>query len=256
MIHPNRSPAIPSLRLEHLGRAGEFELSELEITVVRERAIWKVGRWMLALAGWVWGAIAMQFCFGVSRWRAFAASFVWMMMAMHFVIPGPWKQQRPIGNRFQIGQEQVLVLNENTESPVHPTPAQTTGNSQPSSPTEQLKSMGKLPEQGSLALRVKHRVARARPLLHLLLLFAPTLAFALLLGWRPALFLALILAGSIELAQIVFGYGFGWDDVLDLFNDAIGIALALWIHRRIQRRQLHGSKERSLSCSPDESAVP
>ena len=83
---------------------------------------------------------------------------------------------------------------------------------------------------------MKLGIARARPLLHSLLLFAPALALALLAGRKPAVFLAIPLALAIELAQVAFGYGFDWIDVLDLACDAIGIALAMWAGKKIGER--------------------
>ena len=86
-------------------------------------------------------------------------------------------------------------------------------------------------------LRIKARIAQARPLLHALLLFAPTLAMAGLVGRKPALCLAAILSVCIELAQFGFGYGFDWGDIGDLANDTAGIFAALWIHRKFQSRR-------------------
>lgn len=85
-------------------------------------------------------------------------------------------------------------------------------------------------------LRVKHAISSARPLLHILLLFAPTFGFAWLLGNRPAVVLSAMLAFSIELAQLAFGYGFDLVDVGDLATDAAGIALGLWVWNRVSKR--------------------
>jgi glycopeptide antibiotics resistance protein len=96
-----------------------------------------------------------------------------------------------------------------------------------------LPALGKIPVQGSLALRIKYFITQARPLLHVLLLFAPSLALAWLVGRRPALFIASTLALAIELAQVAFGYGFDGMDALDLACDASGIALAIWVHKKM-----------------------
>jgi hypothetical protein len=100
-----------------------------------------------------------------------------------------------------------------------------------------VPALGKIPVQGGLALRIKYFLAQARPLLHVLLLFAPSLAIACLVGRRPAFFIGVTLALAIELAQVAFGYGFDWVDVVDLANDAIGIALAIWVCKKMLKAE-------------------
>ena len=95
--------------------------------------------------------------------------------------------------------------------------------------------MGKIPDQGDFTLRLKHYAAKARSLLHIALLFGPTLLIACLVGKRPAWSLGVILALAVEAAQFAFGYGFDWVDVFDLACDATGIALALAVHHRLKR---------------------
>jgi glycopeptide antibiotics resistance protein len=74
-------------------------------------------------------------------------------------------------------------------------------------------------------------------LLHVLLLFCPTFAFAWLSGAKRALVLGCSLALACEAAQTGFGYGFDWIDVLDLACDAAGIALALHAYDRMRRNR-------------------
>jgi hypothetical protein len=226
VVRPLRGPAIPALRLEHLGRSGEFELSDVEITAIEERAVWRVGRWFLALAWLAWGTLWVRSWTGIDWWRSLGVSAIWLMMAIYFVIPGPWKIQRAIYPEFQLGEPWLAA-------PAH---AGAIAVGTPTIRSGPLPALGKLPAQGDLALRVKLGIARARPLLHSLLLFAPALALALLAGRKPAVFLAIPLALAIELAQVAFGYGFDWIDVLDLACDAIGIALAMWAGKKIGER--------------------
>ena len=65
---------LPSLRLEHLGRSGEFELSELEITAVEESPVWTLGRWIVALGWLAWAAAGVRSWPGVSWLRATTAA--------------------------------------------------------------------------------------------------------------------------------------------------------------------------------------
>jgi glycopeptide antibiotics resistance protein len=96
--------------------------------------------------------------------------------------------------------------------------------------------LGALPLQGGWIIQVKSHLAKLRPLLHSLLLCGPTLLFLWLVGRRPAIALALGLAILIEAAQAAFGYGFDFLDVFDLVSDVLGIAAALWVHRRLAAR--------------------
>ena len=231
VIQALRAPAVPALRLEHLGRSGEFELADLEITVVEERAVWKIGKWLLAIGWLAWGTACVRSWLGTGLWRALGASVIWLLMGIYFVIPGPWKIQRPIYPSFQLGEKRV------GRSPPHQAPM---ASETPKNPlviaSGSVPALGKIPVQGSIALRLKYFLARARPLLHVLLLFAPSLAIACLVGRRPAFFIGVTLALAIELAQVAFGYGFDWVDVLDLASDAIGIALAMWVYRKVLER--------------------
>lgn len=229
VARPQNGPAVPSLRLEHLGRAGEFELADLEIIAVHERALWQTGRWFLAIGWFAWIAACIRSWPGISRWRALCAALVWLLMGIHFVIPGPWKIQRPIGGDFRLGEPAHAP-------PAAKAPPSVAGQTPVVIASGAIASIGKIPERGSLALRVKHAIKQARPLLHVFLLFAPALAFVWLLGRKRALFLAVPLALAIELAQTAFGYGFGWDDVFDLVTDAIGIALAIRVFERMPER--------------------
>ncbi len=231
VLRPDHPPAIPALRLENLGTSGDLELSMFEATVLRERWIWKIGRWFL-LAGWLaWAVAWIGPLAKTGSLRPLLASAIWLVMGLYFVVPGPWKDVRFFGGAFQIGSETTV-------------PDHSPSVSKPSTPTVDLssahpaalKSVGKIPNQGDFTLRLKHYAANARPLLHVILLFAPTLAMACLVGRKSARSLAIILALAIEAAQLAFGFGFDWVDVFDLASDAVGIALALMAHSYLQRK--------------------
>ena len=231
IMRPERSPAIPVLRVENLGISGEFTVSTFEATVVRERMIWKIGRWFL-MAGWLAWALAWIRSNGKpGALRSLLAATIWLLTGIYFVVPGPWKCLKSFGNSFQIGE---LV----TPRPDFPRPdlsLQTLpGNLQNLSPAP-VKSVGEIPEKGDFTLRLKRYAENARPLLHIILLFAPTLAMACLVGRKSAGSLAIIFALSIEAAQLAFGYGFDRVDAIDLACDAVGIAVALAGHRWLRR---------------------
>ncbi|MBK1814417.1 VanZ family protein [Luteolibacter yonseiensis] len=231
VMRPEKSPATPALRFENLGSSGFYEISQLEITVVRERWLWKIGRWFLISSCFAW-ALAWCRCGGrVGLLRASAAAFIWLFMFLYFVVPGPWKSLHPLAAPFQMG-ERIVPARTETASRV--------AADQMNVPPAVLPSAGKIPHKGDLTLLVKVYAAKARPLLHIILLFTPTLLIACLAGRSPAMSLGVILSVSIEAAQVCFGYGFDRVDVFDLLCDATGIALGLaavrhpWLRERLR----------------------
>jgi hypothetical protein len=228
VLHPGKGPAVPAIRLEHLGLSGSFEISDLRICAVRERLVWKIGAPLLAFAWGLWCFAWIRSWQGIPRWRAALASVVVLLMGVNFILPGPWKVVRPIGEDFRLGIEAP-----DPESHRSPQDSVTTHPAIASGP---IPTVGKLPVQGSLALRIKLRISQARPLLHAMMFFGPTLLLGFLVGSGPAVRLAIGLALAIEAAQTAFGYGFGWDDVGDLFCNATGIFLAILVLRKLQDR--------------------
>ena len=230
VLRPESSRATPVLRIENLGSTGEMELSMFEATVLQERTAWKIGRWFLIAAWMVWIAVWIG-PVGVKRFiRPMLAGTIWVVMAIYFVVPGPWKILHSFGHPFQIGPEirnvhhEVRVPNAAVEAP-----------SNPAQQTKEMQPVGKIPDKGDIALRIKHLLAEARPLLHSLLLCAPTLAMACLVGRRRTILPMALFALGIELAEFSFGYGFDSQDILDLFNDGIGIAAAIMIYQILTR---------------------
>ena len=233
VVEAAKGGAVPILRLEHLGRSGAFELQEFELREVRETVWWRYGRWLLAAAWLAWACALVRSIQKISLPRALGASAVFVTMGALAVVPGPWRIQRPFGDAFVIkeipqsanARVQPQVQAEAARQ-IDPSKSATKPSTAPAFAGPQ-QALGKIPEQGGLLLKAKFYLAPLRPLLHALLIMMPTLAMAWLAGWRPALVLAVMLSIAIELGQIAFGYGFDRVDVLDLLNDAIGIAAAM-----------------------------
>jgi len=237
VMRPEEPPAEPSLRFENLGASGAFEISHLEITVVRERWFWKTGYWFLILGCFAWAAAWCGWSGKSGVMRSSAAALVWLLMLIYFVVPGPWKSLRPLGAPFKLGDE-IAAVHVDAEPPSVPVPAHVPGPAQ--APQAALPSAGKIPDKGDFTLWIKSHAAKARPLLHVILLFGPTLLIACLVGKSPAASLGIILSIAIEAAQAGFGYGFDRADVADLTCDAMGIALGLmaashpWLRTRFR----------------------
>ncbi len=223
VLRPEDSPAVPALRIENLGIAGGLTLLTFEVTVLRERAVWKIGRWIL-MAAWIAWITACIGPVGRHRFvRPALAGVVSLLMVIGFVVPGPWKILHPLGGEFQMGPEIQNIQFAPTDPDIRNQPA------------PKLESVGKIPDKGDLILRIKHLAALARPFLHSLLLFAPALLVSCLIGWKRMIPMMALFSLAIETAQVMFGYGFDLQDVFDLFNDSIGIALAVLLYRRLRK---------------------
>ncbi len=239
VVRPANGRSIPVLWIEHLGRDGEFEISRLEMIPMRGRAVWRFGQWGLVAAWifWIWMFLPMGG--NRSRWMSALAAVIWVVAAVFLAVPGPWKTLHQLVMPFKIGPPVALMVGD--EHPgidmksVKPTPALQL-------PEPDAEVFGEIPIQDGWVIKVKHYLSMLRPLLHVVLLFVPTLVFASLVNRRSAILLASGLAVAIETAQTAFGYGFGWDDVADLSTDAIGIALALWVWGRRGKLKVMGYK--------------
>lgn len=229
VVRPLSSPSLPILHIENLGQSGVFEVTELEMTPVRERILWRIGRWVLLGAWFLWLYAVLSVALKRMFWRRCLAAAMWIGLCVWFVFPGPWKTLRPMVLGFDLGEASGTAM-------VRPSPTPEVKSAEPTkrvtSLPEIVEPVGRIQPVESWMLTVKRVLSSVRPLLHMLLLGCPTLAFAFLLGGKPALWLGGSLALSIEAAQTAFGYGFDFSDIGDLASDAAGIALALWIWKR------------------------
>lgn len=235
VVRPAAGPSVPILRIENLGRSGAFEILQLEMTPVRERFAWRVGRWLLLGAWGCWLFTVLSQTLRTSFWRKALATAIWSGMGITFAFPGPWKTLHPLVIPFDLGShyERAPAL-----QPPEANRARETANPLPAASKAAAVSLGKILLTESWILKVKRVLADGRPLLHALLLFAPTLLFALLLGARHAWYLGGSLALAIEAAQAALGFGFDLLDVGDLACNAVGVAAAIGIYSRIGKYRL------------------
>lgn len=231
VLRPERAPASAVLRIENIGDEGEMRILSFEAIPLEERMLWKIGRWVL-MAGWIgWVVYFIQFQKLISI-RPILAAVICLLMGLYFVVPGPWKLIRSFGQPFQF---ELDSTDSGSKPHIHGTSVSFDPPSLLKPMTQAPESVGKVVEQVDLSLRVKLLLAGMRPVLHSLLLLVPTFLIACLVGKMPAIRLMLILAFSIEAAQVAFGYGFDRTDVLDLFSDLVGILIGVILHACIQR---------------------
>lgn len=230
VMRPENGPAVPFLRIEHLGVSGTLELSQFEATVLVESRVWKIGRWLL-MAAWTLWIVAFVGPVGRHRWlRPSLAAAIVLWMALYFVVPGPWKILRSFGPSFELGKVNAQ-FQPRAARPRHQADVAV----KPTSSGEMLKSVGKLPEKGDITLRIKRYLAHARPLLHSIMLFAPTLLITVLVGRKKSIPLMALFSVMIECAQVAFGYGFDWVDGFDLVSNGFGIALGVVVLSKLRR---------------------
>ena len=220
--------AVPVLRFQNLGESGGYEVDFLMVTPVRERAVWSVGKWLL---GFGFLAVLAGWCPGTkkpARWRGWVAAGIWMVVATGYAFPGPWEVARPFAVPFAVAGAEMLEVGE----------VRSVAEDLAAMPdvTDHEPMVEQLPTPNDLGLRLKIWLPWLRPVLHLALLSVPVFAMAWFVGWWRAMWLGLLLSVSIEAAQVMYGFGFGWDDVMDLIVNAVGIFAAIWVFRRYARR--------------------
>ncbi len=219
------SGAEPVLCFQNLGASGTYEIRMLELVAARESRAWSFGKWFLAVGVL---AVVATFVGGTKKpapWRGWVAAGVWMIVAAGYAFPGPWDVARSFMIPFAFPEVPIMEAGADQQWRETVTSVR---------PGESL--MDRLPPPDDIGLRLKLWLPWLRPLLHLALLFAPVLAMAWFVGARRAFWLGWALSLSIEASQVLYGFGFGWDDVWDLIVNGIAIFAAVWAHRRFARR--------------------
>jgi len=218
--------AIPRIQIENLGVSGTYRVDFLEVTATTQRLHWKVLRALIPL-GFALALAALIFAPGRAPLRrVLAAAAVWVVAAMFYSIPGPWEGVRPLAMPLQMAASGTIAESPGRSLiPAGPGPAE----------SEEM-TMGRLPDPDHIGLKIKTYLPFLRQLLHVLVLFAPTLLIAIFVDARRALALGLALSFSIEGAQFLYGFGFGLDDADDLVFNTIGILAALWLRFRLLPR--------------------
>lgn len=225
VVSAPRPGLTPILRFQNHGQSGIYQVDFLEITPVRERAIWAIGKFPLAL-----GFLATLAAFHLgtkkpARWRGWVVAGIWMIVAFGYAFPGPWEAAMPYAVPFNIPEAEPMQPGDLTTSDMPATPV-----------VPPVVEVEPPPPPNDLGLRLKVGFPWLRPLLHIVLFSVPVFAMAWFVGARTSMWLGFLLSISVEASQTLYGFGFGWDDVGDLIVNAIAIFGALWIYQKIAPR--------------------
>lgn len=229
----------PILRLENLGKQGDYILKEIELTPASITGSWKLGS-RLIMAAFVFliaSLLAANQIPSLPR-RLFAASIT-CIVGYFFIIPGPWPQTKGLGQALEWNHQQAKPMETAAGIKFHtPIAPQATIESKPADQKklDTQTNYGKLPESNNLALQAKKILAKVRSLLHVALLFAPVWIVSYAVGSKRGFLLGIAMALGMEMAQWLFGYGFQADDVKDLLADLCGISMAVYCHTRLSRK--------------------
>lgn len=235
----------PQLWICHLGVSGVYEIHELEIVFVHEKAWWGiVSGTLIALAGG-WILIALLIITQVSIPRTFAASIITLMLVHRFVVPGPWMFQKSLfADSFDLGSIRHHTAPKfiaDPKEPIRVPDAVVEGKTTPPLSNNQFSPPPTVQRttviQDNWILWIKYELKRFKIIPHSLLFGAVLLALAGLIGLRPAVYVSVFLALSTEAAQIAFRYGSDATDLLDLVYDATGIAAGVWLVMLLRRRR-------------------
>ena len=229
----------PVLRLENLGKQGDYILKEIELTPARITGSWKLGS-PLIMAAFVFLIASLLAANQIpSLPRRFFAASITCIVGYFFIIPGPWPQTKGLGQDLAWHHQQAKPVETDSGIKLHPPIApQATIESKPADqkiPDTQT-NYTKLPESDNLALQAKRILAKVRSLLHFALLFAPVWIVSYAVGSKRGFLLGIAMALGMEMAQWLFGYGFQADDVKDLLADLCGISMAVYCHTHLSRK--------------------
>ncbi len=234
-------PGTPSILIQNLGQSGLFKIDELSIQPISMRpwVPWATAAMLLGLGFLMAAHFRFSFPKAKPGWaRCSLAALLFVGAVWGLIFPGPWRPYHSIVLPFDLGPpktpttlspEQSLPSTEPpaiSHQPDEPSTIATT----PLTATMPSASNAEVPGRmdggwfWETYLWLKQKV---RPLIHLGIFAGLAFLFRLLLGhasaWRPAALLAL----ATEAMQFLFGFGFRWDDLLDLAINGLGILIGL-----------------------------
>ncbi len=238
----------PFFCLQHLGLAGSCRVETLELQLLR-RCSWflplQIGFAVLWL-GWWWGVWRALGC--VQPWNVSMAVAVALAYgSFHFLVfPGPYLPLR--------GIQQPFVLAENRQATVPDAQLPATKERLVRFDQGASNVSGDVPTRGHLSWGMEALMwlkKQLRPIFHGLGFALFALIFMMLLQGSLGLVPVVMLATCSEGMQYLYGFGFGWEDVVDLTVNGCGIWLGWkmwkWIVSFLHQKHFSGSKKSGAS---------
>lgn len=262
-----RHGTLPKFIITNRGSAGEFTLHSFSVQPVAYRPgifyaiVLLTGAWVAWAA---WGIRRWVAGVGTGWWKLAAAAGLSVLFGWYSSLPGPWLPWQPIGKPFPI---EVVSEVPKVISPPKPVPAPAPAPLAPApapTPTPPVATPAPVPAPAPAPVAVPApqplpaaeegapegigggpirwllaRLPAVKKFAHLAGFAVLTALLGLLTGNRRAIWPALFLALLSEFCQWAFGFGFGWDDVLDLVLDtaSVMLGLAIWLGLAKWRRK-------------------
>jgi len=225
---PSFGAGYPVVVIENLATSGEMTISALELTPVRHRPSWRWMRWVLGACWFSWLFACLSGFSKIPLPRRAAAAALWVVMGALFAFPGPWERLSPMIIPYDLGEQAETrngAVGVKPATPETKTPQGIAGQG----------ALGKIPEQGGWIIQIRSHLKRQRLLLHTGFVVGVTVLFSYLVGSRRAAWLAGGLVLAMEGAQIGFGYGFDFEDFMDLIGGVVGITIGWLVFGMLNR---------------------
>lgn len=246
VMEPCSGAGYPALVIENLGSAGEMVISDLVLTPVSHRTSWRWARWIVAACWFSWLFACLSGFPKVPAPRRATAAALWVVMGALFAFPGPWERISPMLIPYDLGES--AERHDKTAGVKPATPEIKT----PQGFVSQ-GALGKISDQNGWIIQVRNHLKKQRLLLHTGFMVGATLLFSYLLGPGRAAWLAGGLVIMIEGAQTGFGYGFDFEDVMDLVCGAAGITIGWLLFVKLNK---WSAISRWMALPPAELAAP
>jgi hypothetical protein len=197
---------------------------------------WQVPLLVLGWGGWLVALMRWRLEVKAAIWRCVLSSALPLLLFWMLALPGLRVTARPLASGSFAGLERATAP---PPPSVASAPADSQAPPRPASRTEVVPSSAK-PSVAEPVTITRHKpmfewVKRTWDGLHAVVFFALTVALLMLTGaggvWRISVALALLVQG-VEWLE----YGsFSADDIVETMAAAIGIAVALWLWKRLRR---------------------
>lgn len=266
VLRPPKQGLFAGLLIENNQLSGDFIIENLVCTKVTERPVWKWCSAAMMLAWTFWIYVMLNGKLNPFHWMPLLAASAWVLLAALLIYPGPWRNLPPLVIPYHLGMPD---MNQSTTGHQQFKESQKNDSSaaiadvengskimtQPALSGDTVKkTQSKSLNQDEIwsidqwLIDIKGYFSRIRFLLHFIMMLAPTVLFFLLVGEKIGVLLSAALGLGIEIMQLLFGFGFGVEDMVDLIGDASGIVIGCIVGRGLIRFSLLSKLDIAKNC--------